>query len=88
MLYVDITPKSPFYIAPFARAGTTRLISEIYSGTLRKNRVGKYEETVSINDGNLSDSKKINITVIKITKQERYRWGVVVLLLKYLIHQI
>jgi len=66
LLTPDITPKSPFYITPFTRIGVTRLISEIYSGTLRKNRVGIYEETVSISDGQNSDSRIINITVIEV----------------------
>lgn len=65
-LYVDINPKSPFYIQKFLKVNDTTLISEIYSGILRKERIGKYEETVTVSDGEYADTKKINMTVIEV----------------------
>ncbi len=63
---VSIYPLSPFYITPFVSIGYTRLVAEIYSGILGKSRVGNYQRTISVSDGQYSDSKSINITVIGI----------------------
>jgi hypothetical protein len=65
-LEVDISPKYPFYVHSYMYLGSTILVSEIYSGILRKNKIGLYEETVSVSDGQYSDYKKVNITVIEV----------------------
>jgi len=65
-LNMDISPKYPFYVRPYVYTDYYRLTSEIYSGTLRKEAVGLYEETISLSDGQYSDSKKVNITVIEV----------------------
>jgi len=66
VLEVDIIPKYPFYITPFVYTDSFTLISQIYSGILRKNRVGVYQEKITVSDGMYSDMAITNITVIEV----------------------
>jgi hypothetical protein len=69
IIYADISPKNPFYISPiafFPLAYQTTYASEIFSGILEKSNVGLYSQTISVNDGEYSDLKNFNITVIEI----------------------
>lgn len=65
ILSSDISPRNPFYARAILRYLNTT-ITEIYSGTLGKNKIGVYGENVSVSDGQYSDSKNINISVIEI----------------------
>jgi len=65
-LQVSIDPLGPFFVYPTDFTGQAFIRSELFSGILAKNRVGKYSPTVSVSDGQYSDTKNINITVIEI----------------------
>ena len=72
-LTVGISPKNPFYTSFSRNINYTSDIYEIFSGTLSKNNAGginagskNYSETITASDGNSSDSKNTNITVIEI----------------------
>ena len=69
----DISPKNPFYVTTPTTINATLKRSEIFSGTLGKGNVRNadenwrlYEETVSVDDGEYSDSVQTNITAIEI----------------------
>lgn len=66
VLQTAITPVYPFYTIPFLQVNSTNLIVQIYSGILNKAKVGNYPRIISVNDGEYSDSKNINVTVIEI----------------------
>ncbi len=69
----DISPKNPFYTALSSVINLTTKRFEIHSGTLSKSNAGginngskNYSEFISVSDGEYSDNKNINITVIGI----------------------
>jgi len=69
-LDVDISPD--FYTRAYANINYTTNTYEIFSGVLGKSYVGvnngskNYSETISASDGQYSDSRGINITIIEI----------------------
>jgi hypothetical protein len=70
ILYFYIHPSNPFYVAPVFSVGDVLTVVEIFSGLLRKDKVGRYQQTVYVRDPDeLSDSKMINITVIEVNHE-------------------
>lgn len=65
-LTVSVAPTTPFFVFPSSFSGLTFVESDLFSGTLTKADIGNYTRTLSVSDGNLSDSKEVNITVIEI----------------------
>jgi len=65
-LTTDITPRDPFFVTPASRINLTDVTATIISGTLTKNDVGIYQETVSVSDSQYVDTGDTNITVIEI----------------------
>ncbi len=66
-LSVDMTPKNPFFVYPFNfPEGSTEQQDYIISSTLGKSSIGFYSEAISVSDGQYSDTKLTNITVIEI----------------------
>ena len=63
----SISPSNPFYTSFLGTSGYNISLFSIISGTLDKNDLGNYSETVSVVDPtDRSDSKELNITVIEI----------------------
>ncbi|MBD3252527.1 hypothetical protein GF386_02245 [Candidatus Pacearchaeota archaeon] len=69
-------PTSPFFIDSGSRYNLTRIIYEIFSGTLSKDDAGgpysgwhTYPENVSVDDNEYADSKSLNITVIAVNNE-------------------
>jgi len=63
---VDITPKNPFYFSLSNVVNYTHNKYELFSRNLTKADVKNYSETISASDGEYSDSKQVNISVIGI----------------------
>ena len=66
-LTADLSPKNPFFLLfPPSKLNYTHSYTVIFSGKLAKSDVRNYSELVSVSDGQYSDSKRINISVIEI----------------------
>jgi len=65
-LTIDISPKDTFFVRKtFATADSAQ--AELFSGILTKNHtLQPYDSTISVSDGELVDSKDVEITVIEV----------------------
>lgn len=66
ILELALHPTNPFYLDTLFTSGQSNTTVEMFSGILDKSDIGIHEETVSVNDGEYSDSAYTNVTVIEI----------------------
>ncbi len=65
-LFLSVSPASPFFVFPNTFSGVVTAYSQLFSGILTKANVGVHNRTISVSDGEYSDSKNMTITVIEI----------------------
>jgi hypothetical protein len=65
-LYVSVSPTGPFFVYPSTFLKQAFIRAELFSGILTKSQVGRYSRIISIYDGQYTDSRGTNITVIEI----------------------
>ncbi|MBU4070323.1 MAG: hypothetical protein KJ646_05040 [Nanoarchaeota archaeon] len=71
VLELALNPTNPFYLDTLFTSGQINTSVEMFSGNLDKSDIGVHEETVSVNDGEYSDSAYTNVTVIEVNNAPR-----------------
>lgn len=65
-IFLSVSPASPFFVFPNSFSGVVTAYSQLFSGILNKGDVGQHNRTISVTDGEYSDSKNLSITVIEV----------------------
>ncbi len=65
-LTMSVSPTTPFFVFPSSFSGPTFVESDLFTGVLTKSQIGNYSRTLSVSDGEYTDSKSTTITIIEI----------------------
>ena len=72
-LVTDLVPEDPFFVSDSTTINLTDSYATIFSANLSKSQRGVYQEVYSVSDGEYSDSRNFNITVIEINNAPAMR---------------